>query len=71
MAKSSARGGRGQPARAAAKSKKAASAEVEAVEDAPGLGIDNGIAILTSVVLLGALVLIDMIQGKNGDGIFF
>jgi len=71
MAKSSARGGRGQPARAAAKSKKAASAEVEVAEDAPGMGIDAGIAILTSVVLIGALVLVDMIQGKNGDGIFF
>ena len=68
MAKSSPRGGRGQPARAAAKSKKTASTEVEVAEDAPGLGVDAGIAI---VVLIGALVLVDMIQGKNGDGIFF
>jgi hypothetical protein len=70
MAKSSPRGGR-QPARAAAKSKKTASTEAEVVEEAPGLGVDAGIAILTSVVLIGALVLVDMIQGKNGDGIFF
>ena len=62
--------GRGAPARAAAKSKKAASGGVEVVEDAPGLGIDAGLAILTSIVLVAAIVLIDMMQAKNGDGIF-
>ena len=36
MAKSTPRGGRGQPARAAAKSKKAATAEVGVAEEAPG-----------------------------------
>ena len=40
------------------------------VEDAPGLGIDAGLAILTSIVLVAAIVLIDMMQAKNGDGIF-
>lgn len=71
MAKSTPRGGRGQPARAAAKSKKAVAAESLPAEEAPGMGLDAGIAILTCVVLVGALVLVDMIQGKNGDGIFF
>jgi len=71
MAKSTPRGGRGQPARATAKSKKAAAAEVEVGEDAPGIGIDAGLAILTCVALLGALALVDMIQGKNLDGVFF
>jgi len=72
MAKSTPRGGRGQPARAAAKSKKASAAEVEMTGgDAPGIGIETGIAILTCIVLLGALALIDKIQGMNGDGIFF
>jgi len=58
--------------RAAAKSRKpSASASVEVVEEAPGLGIDAGIAVMTTVVLVAALVLIDMMQGVNGDGIFF
>ena len=70
MAKSTPRGGRAQPARAAAKSKKAAP-EAESGEDKPGIGIDAGIAVVTTIVLLAALVVIDMMQGKNGDGIFF
>jgi hypothetical protein len=70
MAKSSPRGGRGQPARAAAKSKKAA-AEVDTTEEAAGIGIEAGVAILTCIVLVGALLLVDKIQGMNGDGIFF
>jgi hypothetical protein len=64
-------GGRPQPARAAAKSKKPASSSVEVVEESPGIGTEAGMAIMTSVVLLIALVLVDMMQGKNGDGIFF
>jgi hypothetical protein len=71
MARSTPRGGRGQPARAAAKSKKAVAVEAEPAEAAPGIGIENGVAILTTVALFGALILVDMIQGKNGDGIFF
>jgi hypothetical protein len=72
MAKSTPRAGRGPAPRAAAKSKKAAT-ELDVAGDAPGIGIDAGIAILTCVVLVGALVLVDMIQGKmsDGDGIFF
>jgi hypothetical protein len=72
MAKSAPRpGGRPQPARAAAKSKKPATSTVEVVEESPGIGPDVGLAIMTSVVLLAALVIVDMMQGKNGDGIFF
>jgi len=63
--------GRGaQPARAAAKSKKAAPGGVEVVEEAPGIGVEAGMAILTSLILVAAIVLIDMMQAKNGDGIF-
>ena len=71
MAKPSPRAARGTPARAAAKSKKVASPEGEVGEEAPGMGIDAGLAIVTSIVLVAALVLVDMIQGKNGDGIMF
>jgi len=72
MAKSTPRGGRGQPARAAAKSKKAAASDVEVSgEEKPGIGFEAGVAILTSVVLIAALVLVDKMQGLNADGIFF
>lgn len=72
MAQRQSRPARGaQPARAAAKSKRASSSDVEVVEEAPGLGTDAGIAVMTSVVLVIALVLLDMMQGKNGDGLFF
>jgi len=63
-------GGRA-PARASAKSKKTSASDVEVVEEAPGLGIDAGLAIFTTLVLIAALVLIDMMQGKNGDAMFF
>ena len=71
MAKSNPRGGRGQPARAAAKSKKAAPSDVGAGEDKPGIGIETGVAILTTFVLIAAVLFIDKMQGMNGDGIFF
>ena len=74
MAKSTPRGGaRGaQPARAAAKSKKPATVEVEVVEDAPGMGIDAGLAVFTTVALVAALVLMDMLHGHlNQSGFLF
>ena len=73
MAKSNPRSARGAaPARAAAKSKKVASPEgAEVAEETGGMGIDAGVAVLTSLVLVAALVLVDMIQGKNGDGILY
>ena len=71
MAKPSPRSARGTPARAAAKSKKVASPEAEVGEEAPGMGIDAGLAVVTAIVLVAAIVLIDMMQGKNADGIIF
>ena len=72
MAQRTPRTARGaQPARASAKSKRASTSDVEVVEEAPGLGLDAGIAVMTTVVLLAALVLLDMMQGRNGDAIFF
>ena len=75
MAKSTPRGGaRGsQPVRATAKSKKpAAAAEAEVAEDAPGMGVDAGLAVFTTVVLLAALVLVDKIHAAlNGGGFVF
>jgi len=70
MAKANPRAGRGAPARATAKSKKSAEVEV-AAEDAPGMGIDAGLAILTSIVLVAAVILVDALMGKIDKGIFF
>lgn len=63
--------GKPAPARAAAKSKKAATSDVEVVEESPGIGIDAGIAIMTAVMLLAALVCTDKIMGMFGEGILF
>jgi len=72
MAKSTPRGGArgGQPARAAAKSKKPSTVEVDVVEEAPGMGIDAGLAVFTTVVLVAALVLVDMLHGHLNQGGF-
>ena len=40
---------RGTPTRATAKSKKTVVTEAVAVEDAPGIGVDAGLAIFTTV----------------------
>lgn len=71
MAQRKPTGPRGTPARAAAKSKKPAAAEAEVAEDAGGIGIDAGIAILTTLVLVAAIALVDMLQAKNGDSLIF
>ncbi len=47
-------------------SRKAAApvAEVEVVEESGGMGIDDGIVILTTVVLLTSVLLIDFMMAK-------
>jgi hypothetical protein len=60
-----------QPARAAAKSRKVTTSDVEVVEESPGLGIDAGIAILTTIVLIAAIVLVDMMRAKIDTGLLF
>ncbi|MAE27654.1 MAG: hypothetical protein QF724_01940 [Planctomycetota bacterium] len=47
-------------------------AEVEVVEEGGGMGIDDGIAIITTIVLLVAVLLVDYELGTNyGEGMFF
>ena len=56
------------------KSRKApatASAEVEVVEEAGGPGIDAGIAVVTTLVLLAAILFVDAHLGRYGGGMFF
>jgi hypothetical protein len=57
--------------RATAKSRRTSTSDVEVLEEAPGLGLDAGIAVLTSVVLLAAIVLVDMLMGRIDKGFFF
>ncbi len=49
-----------------------ADAEVEVVEESKGLGIDDGIAIITGLVLLAAFLLTDHYRGtRYGEGLLF
>lgn len=57
-----------------AKSRKAAApvAEVEVVEEEGGMGIDDGIPIITGVLLLVAFIMVDYVLGTDyGTGMFF
>lgn len=77
MARSRARsggGGGGGSRQSKAKSRKSAApaAEVEVVEESGGLTIDDGIPIITTVLLLTAFVLVDYVLGTHyGAGMFF
>jgi len=47
-------------------------AAVEVVEEKKGMGIDDGIPILTAVVLLTAFLFVDYLRGTQyGEGMFF
>ena len=58
-----------------AKSRKSAAApvaEVEVVEEEGGMGIDDGIPIMTAVLLLVAFILVDYVLGTQySAGMFF
>jgi hypothetical protein len=76
MAKRTSRGGRAAKGGAAGrqtKSKKAAVAvtEVKVVEEKPGIGIDGGIAVMTTVLLLAAILFVDYHLGTYDAGLFF
>ena len=80
MARSSrARGGAGggRRAQSKAKSRKAAPAaapvaDVEIVEEKKGMGIDDGLPIMTAVILVTAFLLVDYMRGTlHGEGLFF
>ncbi len=55
-----------------AKPAKAATSEVEVVEEKKGMGWEGGVALFTTVILLAAIILVDMDLGdKFGQGMFF
>jgi hypothetical protein len=73
MARRTARaGGRAKPERQPkARSQKAApAATVEVVEEGGGMGIDAGIAIATTVLLILAFLFMDALKGKFDAGLF-
>ena len=52
--------------------KRQASAEVEVVEEKKGMGWEGGVAIVTTIILLVALLCVDYDLGhKYGAGMFF
>jgi hypothetical protein len=75
MAKrAAARGGRAAKPAAGrqTKSKKTtAVVEVEVVEESGGSGIDAGIAVMTSILLLVAILFVDAHLARYGKGMFF
>ena len=71
MARRSKRSTKREPKATSRKSKKAA-AEVEVVEEAEeGGGLDTGIAVITAVMLLVAILFVDAHLGQYGAGMFF
>lgn len=74
MARSRSRSGGGGRQQPKAKSRKSAApaAEVEVVEESGGLSIDDGIPIVTTLLLITAFVLVDYVLGTQyGAGMFF
>jgi hypothetical protein len=75
MARSRSRNAGGGSRQSKAKSRKSsapAAAEVEVVEESGGLTIDDGIPIITTVLLVVAFFLVDYVLGTQYDsGMFF
>jgi hypothetical protein len=71
MARRSSRAARAKPAKAP-RERKGRTTEVEVVEEQPGLGWETGVAILTGILILVAILITDWGLGKYSDaGIFF
>lgn len=76
MARSRSRGGASRPRGQRSQSLKSSSTTraaqpVEVVEEGKGLGIDDGIVIMSAVLLLIAWLLVDYDKGRYGAGLFF
>ena len=69
MAKRSQRGG-GRKATSKSASR-APAADVEIVEESAGGGWETGVAIVTTIVLVIAILLVDAERGSLGTGTFF
>ena len=73
MAKSKGRSGRGAAAPAPAKKKREPVIDdIEVVEEVGGMGIDDGIVFMSTILLIVALLMVDYDRGKNyGEGVLF
>jgi len=50
----------------------AAASDIEVVEEEGGMGIEDGIVLMTAIVLVVAIILVAMNLGQNfGEGMFF
>ena len=50
----------------------AGAADIEIVEEEQGLGIEDGIVLMTAIILVAAIIMVDMNLGQNlGAGMFF
>lgn len=81
MARSRARGGKAgggrrqaAPKATSRKAQRTAApvAEVEVVEEKKGMGIDDGLPIMTFLILVAAILMMDYVAGTNyNGGLFF
>ena len=69
MAKSTTRAGKTDKAKASAKSSR--TTDVEVVEESSGIGFEGGVAIVTTLLLIGAIVMVDYELGPLGKALFF
>ncbi|MAF64210.1 MAG: hypothetical protein CMJ84_00940 [Planctomycetes bacterium] len=70
--KASRRSGRKAAPKGGSKKDRAAVAEIEVVEEEKGLGVNDGIAIGTTILFLVAILLTDYTLGTEyGTGLFF
>lgn len=71
MAKRSKRSSAREP-KATSKKPRRQAVEVEVVEEAPGEGIDTAILVVTTLVLLAAILYVDKLRAViDGGGMFF
>jgi hypothetical protein len=70
--RSAGKGGDARASRSSKSKKPAAVAEVEVVEESAGLTIDDGIPMITTLLLVAAILVTDYVLGTHyGEGLFF
>ena len=57
--------------KAKSKKKPAPTTEMEVVEEAAGEGIDTGVAVMTTLLLLAGILFLDKLRGMFDTGMFF
>ena len=57
--------------RARSKTSSAPAAQAEVVEEEGGEGMDTGVAVMTTIMLVAAFLYVDALRGGYGEGMFF